>query len=200
MKIKALLYCTKALPNLLSIKDEEVDFMCNYKKWLTDNDKKYKHCSYNGKIVCECEVETEEIEDRVSYFDSWFNEGHHTKNMTNKELEKRSCLSYQDLCKYLGEGEPNEVVGYALHLSNVKERVMELYKVTYIKRGYDFGEFIEHTPITKAPQNMMWVWIKENGKWVKYLLISVRSQWLCKILNGKKDIEVRRKVLKGMVE
>jgi hypothetical protein len=55
-------------------------------------------------------------------------------------------------------------------------------------------------PITKAPQNMMWIWIKENGKWEKRLLISVRPQWLCKILNKEKDIEIRRKVLKGMCD
>ena len=174
MKIKTLLYCTKALPNLLSIKDEEVDFMCNYKKWLTDNDKKYKHCSYNGKIVCECEVDTEE-------------------------------LTY---CK--------DTFGYVLHLSNVKERVMKLSecytkKIERIKvlgspyfdtdsvdYYFEKREVLKH--ITKAPQNMMWVYVKENGKWVKYLLISVRPQWLVKILNKEKDIEVRRKVLKGMCD
>jgi hypothetical protein len=57
-----------------------------------------------------------------------------------------------------------------------------------------------YEPLEKAPQNMMWVYVKENGKWEERLLISVRPQWLCKILNGEKDIEVRRKVLKGMVE
>ena len=33
----------------------------------------------------------------------------------------------------------------------------------------------------------------------KYILISVRPKWLCKILNGEKTIEVRKKVLKEML-
>ena len=42
----------------------------------------------------------------------------------------------------------------------------------------------------------MWVWYKGE----RYALISIQSKWLCKILNGEKTIEVRRKVLKRMVE
>ena len=50
--------------------------------------------------------------------------------------------------------------------------------------------------VQRAPQNMMMVWYKGE----RYALISIKSKWLCKILNGEKTIEVRRKVLKGMVE
>lgn len=32
-----------------------------------------------------------------------------------------------------------------------------------------------------------------------YILISIRPEWLCKILNGEKTIEVRKKVLKEML-
>ena len=48
--------------------------------------------------------------------------------------------------------------------------------------------------IEKAPQNMMWVWYKGE----LYVLISIRPEWLCKIMNGEKTIEVRKKILKGM--
>ena len=111
MKTKCLMYCTKALPNLFRLDENE---------FYNDRDTHYNGLALNGKIVAECEIGTEKIEDKVSYFDSWFNEGHHTKTLSNKELEKRSCLSYQDLIKYLGDGEPNEVIGYALHISNLK--------------------------------------------------------------------------------
>lgn len=192
MKIKALLYCCKE-----KNKEDRLVRDEHYGKtfWLygaiTENFE-----SLNGKIVCECDIETEEIEDKVSYFDSWFNEGHHTKNMTNKELEKHSCLSYQDLCKYLGEGEPNEVIGYALHLSNIKvfDKPRELSD--YSRRIDDLC----YQVIGKAPQNMMYAYDFNLTPIQKYVLISIRPQWLCKILNGEKDIEVRRKVLKGMVE
>lgn len=50
----------------------------------------------------------------------------------------------------------------------------------------------------KAPQNMMKCceiqYMVED-----YILISIRPQWLCKILNGEKTIEVRKKVLKEMM-
>lgn len=49
----------------------------------------------------------------------------------------------------------------------------------------------------KAPQNMMRV-IDAYGD-DEYILISVRPEWLCKILNGEKTIEVRKKVLKEML-
>lgn len=165
MKIKSLLYCTKAKPILVKNVDGTYTTTPNLLPFDTP---------LNGKIACECEGETEE-------------------------------LTY---CK--------DTFGYVLHLSNVKERVMKLSecytkKIERIKvlgspyfdtdsvdYYFEKREVLKH--ITKAPQNMMWVYVKENGKWVKYLLISVRPQWLCKILNKEKTIEVRRKVLKGMVE
>lgn len=201
MKTKCLMYCTKALPNLHRLDENE---------FYNDRDTHYNGLALNGKIVCECDIETEEIEDKISYFDSWFNDGHHTKTLSNKELEKRSCLSYQDLIKYLGDGEPNEVIGYALHISNLNifDKPLEL-KDTYTrecnwnkcskcKDGKD-GNIKCCTidiPLSRAPQNMMWVW--HNGE--RKVLISIRPEWMCKILNGEKTIELRRKVLKGMVK
>lgn len=52
----------------------------------------------------------------------------------------------------------------------------------------------------KAPQNMMRVYSNIGRyKCSQYILISVRPKWLCKILNGEKTIEVRKKVLKEML-
>jgi predicted transcriptional regulator len=194
MKVKTLIYCTKATK-----KNDYLTKVWNNQYELSSLKEVSENDTLNGKIVCECEVDTEEIEDKVSYFDSWFNEGHHTKTMSNKELEKRSCLSYQDLCKYLGEGEPTEVVGYALHLSNIKvfDKPRELKECYYYNSNFDY--------LLKAPQNMCYAFEpiqfdEINIDMRRLVLISVRPQWLCKILNGEKDIEVRRKVLKGMCD
>lgn len=51
--------------------------------------------------------------------------------------------------------------------------------------------------VDKAPQNMMYCY-GVNGK--RYVLISIKPEWLCKILNREKTIEVRKKVLKEMLE
>ena len=207
-KVKALLYCTKGnyKNHLHKLYREN-----KYPYYQVDNVKGWKlePMSLNGKIIAECEVETEEIEDKVSYFDSWFNEGHHTKTLSNKELEKRSCLSYQDLIKYLGDGEPNEIIGYALHISNLKifDKPLEL-KDTYTREcnwnkcsKCEYGKDGKidcctiDIPLSRAPQNMMWVWYKGE----RYVLISIQSKWLCKILNGEKTIECRRRILKEMM-
>ena len=208
-KVKTLLYCTKAKP-LMEKSDDTCYEIGMSSRYIIGNDRLEIVKPLNGKIVCECDIETEEIEDKVSYFDSWFNEGYHTKTLSNKELEKRSCLSYQDLIKYLGDGEPNEVIGYALHISNLKifDKPLEL-KDTYTREctwdkcsrcAYGKNGKINcgtiDIPLSKAPQNMMWVWYKGE----RYVLISIQPKWICKILNGEKTIEVRRKVLKGMME
>lgn len=199
IKVKALLYCTKEKNKYdRLVSDEHYGKTFYLYGAITENFE-----SLNGKIVCECEVETEEIELLSCLVDSVMSNKNGEINID--DFLKHSCLNFSQLEKYLKyvakDKDISTQVGYALHISNVKERVMELTKVRMNKKGYLFGEFITYTPIiTKAPQNMQWCYIYENGKWVKYLLISVRPQWVCKILNHEKDIEVRRKVLKGMVD
>ena len=102
---------------------------------------------------------------------------------------KKSCLSFDELGSYVC---PKEGINnfYALHLTNLKvfDKPKELSK--YSKR-LPSGDFQQ---LEKSPQNMM------NICEIKYLiedyvLISIQPQHLCNILNGKKTIEVRRKIL-----
>ena len=61
------------------------------------------------------------------------------------------------------------------------------------------NSFVE---VARAPQNMMYVYTSFELPEIvetKYVLISIRPEWLCKILNREKTIEVRRKVLKEML-
>ena len=195
-KVKALLYCTKKAPYLVNddytFKNKTIHYT-HYKEpgsW---------GLFFNGKILAECEVETEEIrlsaysdyEDKIYLFD--------TPTLTNDELTQKSCLCNDELDDYL----INEK-GYALHISNlfIFENSVELsdYNVDnsadYGAFGWAFEENERITPLKKAPQNMMKVF-DDNGN--NYILISVRPEWLCKILNGDKIIEVRKKVLKEML-
>ena len=215
MKVKALLYCCKDKPYLH--KTQSIFDNSPIVWQLLDYDY-YKKSPYsevfgtlvcdldrvNGEIVCECEVETEEF----SYTK--------LECLTHKYLDllKHSCLTDKQMYDYF-KGKN----GYVLHLSNVKvfDKPKELSDFTTRKpRTYDsivcdsctdFGfnckecsYLCEYQQVKKAPQNMQWCWVYENGKWVKYLIISIRPQWLCKILNGEKDLELRRKVLKGMCD
>lgn len=189
MTSKLLLYCTKRGKKLADTSKYDFDFPNQKMSWQT----------LNGKIVAECDYEVEEIQaiERWDYSDSLYE----TQTLREEELLNKSRLSYEELDKYL-----NGNNGYAIHIKNLKERVMELSDVYKYDNSYDnmFGWIAEenekYIPLDKAPQNMMRVWVYENGKWVMYILISVRPEWLCLELNGEKTTEVRKKVLRGMLE
>ena len=96
---------------------------------------------------------------------------------------------------------------YAIHIKNLHifDKPKELSD--YYSQGQ--VNWIEETElyrlkngITSAPQNMCYAY-KYNyskNKLEKYILISIKPEWLCKILNGEKTIEVRKKVLKEMLK
>lgn len=209
-KVKALLYCTKKTPYL--VKDDytfknKTIYYTHYKEpgsW---------GLTFNGKIVAECDIETDEIDYYFRYgpsvnigagFSPDFEEESYVRRRfgnykDDNKLFEESCLSYDQLDEYLKQKD-----GYALHISNlfIFENPVELSdynvdnSVEYGSFGWAFEDNERITPLKKAPQNMMRVY-DANGN--KYILISVQSEWLCKILNGEKTIEVRRKVLKEML-
>jgi predicted transcriptional regulator len=235
-KVKVLLYCTKKTPYL--VKDDfpyenEPIYFTHYKEpgsW---------GLPLNGKIVAECEVETEEIDYYFHYEPSvdigvgvlpeFEEEGYVRRRFENyegdEELSTKTCLSYEQLDNYLKKKK-----GYALHISNLKifdkplsicefdlktqDRSKESPQnpkdhslsntVMYIKvknNELKVRRFMVLKPINKAPQNMCSVFKVDSKNYEKeyYILISIRPEWLCKILNGEKTIEVRKKVLKEML-
>ena len=124
----------------------------------------------NGKIVAQCDCEKiETICPEFGYLDAACEGG------AGYILDK-ACLTRQQLIDY-GKGEWLS----ALHLSNI-----EVFDNP--KKLIDFG-------VKKAPQNMMKVF---DYKGNEYVLISIRPEHLANILNGKKTIEVRKKILKCM--
>lgn len=104
--------------------------------------------------------------------------------LKNEDL-KKMCLSPQLLLNYLTLGNK----GYALYLSNLKifDEPIELARYT----DKDYYE------IEKAPQNMCKVYDRFGNK---YILISIRPEHLCKILNGEKTIEIRKQIVNGLKE
>lgn len=182
MKVKALLYCTKAKPYLSS----------NSFEYYVVDKKTYKSYmgNYNGKIVAECEMEVEEI--NVIHHYETSNVGIFcydevgTKTLDQFNLLQKSCLTRFELSDYLGTKD-----GYALHIKNLM----------VLNRPFELSELLKYeqscykdSHLTKAPQNMCSVWYKGQ----MYILISIQPHWLCKILNGDKILEIRKKVLKCM--
>lgn len=168
---KVLLYCTKGKPYLF--KEDNGEFCLSYKPPVLD--------SLNGRVVAECEVETET---RLNY----------GLERRSEFILENTGLTMAQLDAYLPKHKEydSEDVYYALHIKNLEELKTPLTfdKNCIYKEPHGFKQ------VLKAPQNMMRVYDRFGNK---YILISIRPEWLCKILNGEKTIEVRRKVLKEML-
>ncbi len=172
--MKLLLYCTKAKNKYdRLVRDEHYGKPFYLYGAITENFE-----SLNGKIVAECDYEVEPI-NRLCCCGFIFN----TNTISYKELLAKSCLSSNELESYLGNKD-----GYAIH----------------IKKLHIFNESkeLKYAHLTKAPQNMCYGWTLEEIYQLPevYIVISIRPEWLCKILNGEKTIEVRKKVLKEMIQ
>lgn len=192
--MKLLLYCTKAKPYLVKrniFAGVEPSYF-TLKENVDD--------SLNGKIVAECDFEIEKIMP-INVSEDDYDYGLYS----GKDLLKESCLSDYDIYEYLRDDD-GEIFnkGYAIHIKNLnifdKPKKITAYHCKTNKNdelclnggcGYKF--------FYKAPQNMMKVY-DHWGKGNDYILISVRPEWLCKILNGEKTIEIRKKVLREMIK
>ena len=172
--MKLLMYCTKNKKQLFYDKVKQA-FMYGI------NGKNDKFNSFNGKVVAECDFEVEKIEPQYwnSVINHWF----------SQELLNKSCLDMWQMREYL-----NGKDGYAIHINNLKifDKPLSLFEISK-ECHYSYKEYLPK--YFNAPQNMCYCWYKGE----KYCLISIRPEWLVKILNGEKTIEVRKKVLKEML-
>ena len=171
--MKLLLYCTKAKPYITRGTNGQT-----YPSCVISNGLQEWHL--NGKIVAKCDYEVEKITTFKDY----------------ERLLQETCLNNQQLDDYL-QGEN----GYAIHIKNLHifdepKELSDYYGLIPKKVNTLNGSCYINESIDKAPQNMMYA-IDDNDN--EYVLISIQPQWMCKILNGEKTIEVRKKVLKEML-
>lgn len=186
--MKLLLYCTKAKPYLLHMPKDNEEFKKGIEFSLTDGKEFAQACidvnnyKLNGKIVAECDFEVEKLQ--IVYGKGW-----ETKTIKGTEnIEKLTCLNRDKLYQYCKGN------GYAIHIKNLHifDKPREFSKCYYLTLEKGFLRQIK-----KAPQNMCYAF---TTRYDKDILISIRPEWLCKILNREKTIEVRKKVLKEMLE
>ena len=201
---KLLLYCTKAKPYL-------VKCGLNTEHTIANTKNKYNIFNYNipknlnGKIVAECDFEVEKI-----FEENGANNFFYTKSLNNDELEEKSCLNLTQFKEYLfknilmdknAKGLEMFYRGYAIHIKNLHifDEPKELINVYKIK---NVGGMLFTEPA--PPQNMMrvsanyWEYATYEPNDIN-ILISIKSQELCRILNGEQTIIVRKKVLRGML-
>ena len=198
MSVKLLLYCTKAKQkirvtehlymyedDLYKLPNGKIKFGNSFELSLYDG--QYNKDNFlNGKIVAECECQkVEEVFLQGGEEDLTFG----TKSLFS--IEWKSCLDFEQLESYFGYN--NDIWGYALHLSNVKV----LNNPLQFEKDFIYKDYKSNELITKAPQNMCNVYDRFGNH---YILISIRPEHLCKILNGEKTIEVRKKILNSLKE
>ncbi len=190
---KLLLYCTKEKPFLHRLNDDDefelTKELYSYAYYDSCSDYVKDYNCLNGTIVAECECNL--VEEITSY------SGYKTKTLSREELCKQSCLDSKDMYRYFVGRE-----GYALYLKNIKvfDRSKELNEYFQPQNCCmnSFGHLVDnYYPVQKAPQNMMVVYDKQGNR---YILLSIRSVPLFKILRGAKTIEVRRKILNCLKE
>jgi len=209
--MKLLLYCTKAKPYLY--KTEDTTYPAYPIGYHTDKDLKLKLsntnelANLNGKIVAECDFDVETYLTEKSWFSQKVRvvnkrvcdgvaKYSETEDMINSILDK-SCLTIEELTNYMNfkDNIINQKELYAINIKDLKifDKPRELYDCLIHPKIEPKYYGCEH--LSKAPQNMMYVELDD----IRYILISIRPEWLCKILNGEKTIEVRKKVLKEMI-
>ena len=176
--MKALLYCTKAKPYLADCRDLDIK-----NKFRLSKNKVLERPILNGKIVAECDFEIEDCDTFYGCMDFRM-----CDEKGNSKL-KQSCLTKEQLFDYV----KGKNFFYAIHIKNLHifDEPRDLSKCNYLTLEKGFLRQIK-----KAPQNMCYALTTRDDK---DILISIRPEWLCKILNGEKTIEVRKKVLKEML-
>ena len=207
--IKCLIYCTKDKNNQLyryygnkyGLLRKNQDVMPNPDFYL------------NGKIVAQFDCEkVEEI-----FYNGWWECYANDKDDINCLMfdNEPTCLTTNQIKEYLGDKK-----GYSIHISNLeifdKPRNLNHYSkhnsLEISDKLYELGCNEQNCPyaledrcdfdlcpkllVNKAPQNMC---IVEFGN-VEYVLISIKPEWVEKILNGEKTIEVRKQILNTLKE
>ncbi|HRF69945.1 MAG TPA: hypothetical protein PKV66_00780 [Candidatus Pelethenecus sp.] len=225
--VKLLFYCTKAKPYLYGCyaeSDGDIGTIGGFGYDTSycpteDEDSKDRTVNLNGYVVAEAECEV--VED-LSKYEYAFKDNHFY------DVLKNACLTTRDLEKYcpVKRGEYKRI--YAIHLKNVKpfeepKKLSEYYHWRTERKAIRSLQFTypsqnsrtakNYIRITSAPQNMCYAdeiivyptYVETNFTgyeeyYENRVLISIRPEWLCKILNGEKTIEVRKSILNALKE
>lgn len=152
------IYCTKDSKNIL----------CRYYDghWFTTKDKNNNWKMYmNGKVVARfwCD-KVETISLPYTYFgtNKWVSCENErtlqTETIDEQELLKKSCISEEQIYKYLNFKKSPKQVGYAVHISKLEifDEPRELSEFKFWKDKSEYGCWYENK-LTKAPQNYCYI-------------------------------------------
>lgn len=190
--MKALLYCPKSKPYLVYGCTNKYIMSYGYDTTYSEEIKNNLDC-FNGKIIGECDYELEEIKLNEYEYEDFNNSPYwysffETQTLKGEELHKQSCLTYDELDEYLDIYKEKEVYGYAIHIKN-----LDIWNTPKSLERMGIKGSIKN--ITKALGLRIAGFTLE-----RYIIIPVKPELMCKILNGECTIIIKKKVLKDMVK
>ena len=203
--MKVLLYCTKATPMLGYSKGNGFGTDLGEYCLATFRERHWIDVILNGKVVASFEL------NKVDLIKNYGSSFRIDDEAYTNFIARQSCLRFDDLKKYLGNKD-----GYAWHIGNLNvfDEPVELGELvsynelkrvmhptdndldTTLLRLEAFNGNLKGYFLTKAPQSYQYVYYKGE----KCLLLSVKSEWVYKILNGEKTIEIRKTLPKEVKE
>lgn len=228
---KVLLYCTKAKPYLLNRKDypydipEKADFILRNEKQIKndiigDSDfvdggdlaferSEIVKSSLNGKVCFECDCkEAFDISKVVQTNKNLSLKIRHVYDTEEVTLFRglKTALTLKQIEVYQGTSKRL----FAIRLEKVEAIAPFLPTELYL-------DFDCTKPLKQAPQSYCFAYYRKmkclgvhmdgsldmypSIKREKVLVFSIRSNWLCKIANGEKDLEVRKqRILNAGIE
>lgn len=174
--MKVYIYCTKAKPYLRLNQHNGIHY--TYDTIPTDDD-------LNGKIVASFELNRIEIYENTRFNLSLW-ESYEEYELAKEIAYKETGLCFEELEKYAAGKDL-----YEWHIENLKilEESLELKDFYQRCKCYEDGQ----KPITKTPQS--WQYAYRIIGWDKSepcILISIKPEFVCKILNREKTIEIRK--------
>jgi predicted transcriptional regulator len=181
--MKTLIYIPKSKPYLYQI----------YNRFIISDFKgksEFKDNFLNGKVVASFELNLIEQLRWNNDLDVVF-----TRFESKKSILEKSCLTFEQLCDYVGNKE-----AYAWHIKDLvvfdeAVELGELYKDWDIfdtdSNGKYVGDYVQVISVVKkAPQSYQYVYYKGE----KCLLVSIRAEHAINILQGNKTLEIRKSV------
>ena len=167
--MKAYIYCTKAKPYLTY-----GGYLEGGKEYILASFNRKQYRNLNGKVVAEFELN--EVE-KYTYNDLT---DHHFESVI-ADLIKKSKVTFGSLLDY-SKGKDL----FAWHIGNLE--IIEPLEISVFAKLRKSMKQENKYYIHKAPQSYQYAYYKGE----KVIILSVRPEWVVKILNGEKTIEVRK--------
>ena len=186
--MKVFIYCTKAKPLLFYESETFIEYGVGI------NGEQYEqginfYDIYNGKIVASFELNKIDTLKKIKYANEYYKPDRNYPETPYTIILDLVGMSNTELFEY-GKGKDL----YAWHIENLE--IIEPLELGEFAKICKSTKQINKYYIHRAPKNFQYAYYKGE----KVIILSVKAEWVEKILNGEKTIEVRKTAPKEMLK